>query len=409
MTEEFGKIKEEQVSKKMKWEEYQERVKLVREAVIEDMNALNPDITVLKARLFCRDEEDRFDLACFEDFSPYMDGLYKRFDPDIRKKIQYDYEELKKWKSSRNCVNELKRYRDEVYSAEQICKKYYVSATKYVEIEGNLTILYSADFSMKGEVISVDDPTGYYRGFDYSDRGYFLSNAEKVISENLSLFRHFYDFNEISNLPYTKGDILYIDGSPYERPFYGVCNGDEFLYILDMEYLKTIERYQLPKREYPFPRIFLDYHRNVPPYYQIRILDSCEYKCLMEASCLIKKADSEYINVKEAIQTVFEEEFKEEMIPPQSGTRMKGILEEFSKVSECYPDMTFTGVLDKFQEWLNDIKTIYYVDIDDAAFLKLFTEYCEEDLNKREEERKKVKRLCEDRDMGWSEMEGITL
>ena len=129
----------------------------------------------------------------------------------------------------------------------------------------------------------------------------------------------------------------------------------------------------------------------------------------MEASCLIKKADSEYINVKEAIQTVFEEEFKEEMIPPQSGTRMKGILEEFSKVSERYPDMTFTGVLDKFQEWLNDIKTIYYVDIDDAAFLKLFTEYCEEDLNKREEERKKVKRLCEDRDMGWSEMEGITL
>lgn len=68
---------------------------------------------------------------------------------------------------------------------------------------------------------------------------------------------------------------------------------------------------------------------------------------------------------------------------------MKGILEEFSKVSERYPDMTFTGVLDKFQEWLNDIKTIYYVDIDDAAFLKLFTEYCEEDLNKREEERKK--------------------
>ena len=115
MTEEFGKIKEEQVSKKMKWEEYQERVKLVREAVIEDMNALNPDITVLKARLFCRDEEDRFDLACFEDFSPYMDGLYKRFDPDIRKKIQYDYEELKKWKSSRNCVNELKRYRDQLY------------------------------------------------------------------------------------------------------------------------------------------------------------------------------------------------------------------------------------------------------------------------------------------------------
>lgn len=382
---------------KMNWEEYQKRVKQVREAVIEDMNASNPDITVLKARLSCRDEEDRFDLACFEDFSPYMEGLYKRFNPDIRNKIQQDYEGLKRWKSSCNCANELKKYRDEVYSAEQICKKYYVSVTKYVEIKGELTILYSADFSMKGEVISVDDPTGHYRGFDYSNRGYSLSDAEKVISENLSLFWYFYDFNEISDLPYTKGDILYIDGSPYERPFYGVCNGDKFLYIFDMEHVKTIEKYQLPKCEYPFPRIFLDYYQNIPPYYQVRVLDSCDYKCLMEASRLIKKAGSENVDVKEAVQTVFEEEFKDRTILPQSGSRIKEILEEFSKISEHYPDMTFTGVLDRFQKWLKDIKTIYYFDIDDAAFLKLFAEYCKEDLNNREEERKKFKRLYEDR------------
>lgn len=95
---------------------------------------------ILKVRLWCRDEEDRFDLVCFEDFSPYMDGLYKRFNPDVVKKIKLDYEELKRWKSSDNYNIKLKKYVDEVYSDEQLCKKYYFTITKYVEIEEKMII-----------------------------------------------------------------------------------------------------------------------------------------------------------------------------------------------------------------------------------------------------------------------------
>ena len=80
---------------KLTWEEYQKRIQQVREAVIEDLNAVDPENTILKVRLWCRDEEDRFDLVCFEDFSPYMDGLYKRFNPDVVNLIRHDYEVLK--------------------------------------------------------------------------------------------------------------------------------------------------------------------------------------------------------------------------------------------------------------------------------------------------------------------------
>lgn len=387
---------------KLTWGEYQERIQQVREAVIEDLNAVDPENTILKVRLWCRDEEDRFDLVCFEDFSPYMDGLYKRFNPDVIERIQDDYDGLKRWKSPDGYNESLKKYQNEVYSAEQICKKFYVTVTKYVEIQGKMTILYSADLSLKGEVISINDPTGYYRGFDYTDRGYSLSNAEKTISENLSLFWHFYDFNEIFGLPYKKGDIIYIDGSPYERPFCGVCCGEKFLRILDIEHVKIIEKYNLSKREYSFPRLFLDYHTNIPPFYQVKVLDSCEYQCLMKASRLLKKEDSDNVDVKEAVQTVFEEEFKDGQILPESGSRMKEILSEFSKVTERYPSMTFTGILERFQKWHNDIKTVHPNDVDDKTFLNLFIEYCKEDLNKREEKRKKYERLCEDRDKDWS-------
>ena len=69
-----------------------------------------------------------------------------------------------------------------------MCDKYYVTVTKYVEIGRNMTILYSTDFSLKGEILIIDDPTGYYRGFDdYREKGYQLSRAEKIISDNICL------------------------------------------------------------------------------------------------------------------------------------------------------------------------------------------------------------------------------
>lgn len=72
---------------------------------------------------------------------------------------------------------------------EEACDKYYVAVTKYVEIDRKMTILYSADFSLKGEILAIGEPTGSYRGFvGYEEKGYALSKPEKIISDNLYLF-----------------------------------------------------------------------------------------------------------------------------------------------------------------------------------------------------------------------------
>ena len=387
---------------KMTWEEYQKRIGQVRRAVLKDLNEVNPEITLLKVRLWCRDEEDRFDILCYEDFSPYMDGVYKRYNPDVKKWMQNEYEGLKRWFDTKNYTDDLmKKYRGEIYSPEQICKKFYVSIMKYVEIEGELTILYEAHLSLNGEVISVNDPTGYYTGFDYSKKGYILSDAEQVISDNLSLFWDCENSEDFQEPLYKVGDLLYVDGSPYERPFYGVCCDEGFLFIPFVENLKIIEKYHLSKALFPFSRLFLEYHKEIPPFYHVQRLDSCDYQCLTKAGEILKNS-SETTDIKTAVQKVFEEEFKDAMFPTQSGSRMKEILEEFVSVQKIYPNLSFTGILDRFYEWLWDIKYISNHDLDDEAFFKLFSEYCKGDPNQQEAKRKKYEKFREDRDLDWS-------
>lgn len=392
---------------KLTWEEYQKRIQQVREAVIEDLNAVDPENTILKVRLWCRDEEDRFDLVCFEDFSPYMDGLYKRFNPDVVNLIRHDYEGLKRWYNPQNYREERqKRYRSEVYSDEQLCKKYYVTVTKYVEIKGEMTILYSADLSLKGEVITVDDPTGYYSGFDYKSQGYYLSSAEKIISDNIDLF--WMRMTNLSvELPYQHGDIVYVDGSPYEEPFYGVVFWGRFLYVENAERMNILKKNGLPKAEYAYPYISLSYHKSVPAFYQVSVLDTCKYKCLVEASKVLKSFENHPlyespVDIRPDVQDIFEEEFKDSLLLSKSNGKMKDIVHLLSSVTEKYQDFSFTQLLHNFTEWLHDTKRISLRDLDDEAFLNLITEYCQEDLYAREEQRKKFERLCEDRDLDWN-------
>ena len=135
-----------------------------------------------------------------------------------------------------------------------------------------MTVLYRADFSLKGEIVSIDDPTRSYRGFaGYEEKGYILSKPEKIISDNLYLFGSYPDVE----LPYDKGDILYIDGSPHERPFYAVWCGDRLLYIKNGEHLADFIKYKIPKRDYrshTLSRVSLEYHNPVPPYYHVEIV-----------------------------------------------------------------------------------------------------------------------------------------
>ena len=69
---------------KMEKETFDVLVKQVKDAVIEDLTSIDPTRTILKARIWCRDDEDQFDLYCLYDFSPYMDMLFRQFEPDVR-------------------------------------------------------------------------------------------------------------------------------------------------------------------------------------------------------------------------------------------------------------------------------------------------------------------------------------
>lgn len=178
----------------MDGKECKERIEQVRQAVMCDLADLDTEKSILTVRLWCRNDEDRFDLCCHYDFSPYMDMMFCRFDPDVREWIDKQYTDLKEWflsgedKCRNICDGILGNNRKKKGVEEEVCDKYYVTVIKYVEIDRNMTILYSADFSLKGEIISIGDPTGYYRGFDYyREKGYVLSKAEKIISENIRL------------------------------------------------------------------------------------------------------------------------------------------------------------------------------------------------------------------------------
>lgn len=77
--------------------ECRERIEQVRQAVLCDLIGLDTERAILTVRLWCRDDEDRFDLCCHYDFSPYMDMLFRRFEPDVREWINKQYTGLKKW------------------------------------------------------------------------------------------------------------------------------------------------------------------------------------------------------------------------------------------------------------------------------------------------------------------------
>lgn len=298
---------------KMEKETFDVLVKQVKDAVIEDLTFIDSTRTILKARIWCRDDEDQFDLYCLYDFGPYMDMLFRRFKPDVTEWIREQCECLKErfMEKERTGVDirETNRYayRLETYSEEEIYRKFYISVTKYVEINGRMTILYSADFSLKGEVIAIDDPTGYYTGFQYE--GYELSKSEKIISDNLSLF-----FRGIAGVfseeLYQKGDILYVDGSPYESPFYAVDCGKRLLYIENAESVTRCLQYDLAPRSYPKREIELRYRDAIPLCYKVRIVEECRYKCLTEASRLIKSGLDEEEDIKEKVGGIFLEEFR---------------------------------------------------------------------------------------------------
>ena len=368
----------------MEKETFDVLVKQVKDAVIEDLTFIDPTRTILKARIWCRDDEDQFDLYCLYDFGPYMDMLFRRFKPDVTEWIREQCECLKErfMEKERTGVDirETNRYayRLETYSEEEIYRKFYISVTKYVEINGRMTILYSADFSLKGEVIAIDDPTGYYTGFQYE--GYELSKSEKIISDNLSLF-----FRGIAGVfseeLYQKGDILYVDGSPYESPFYAV------------DWTRCLQ-YDLAPRSYPKREIELRYRDAIPLCYKVRIVEECRYKCLTEASRLIKSGLDEEEDIKEKVGGIFLEEFRYTPVKSeyQSESRIKEIAGLITELSEKYMEDTR-----KISDWNR-------ADMDDKWLLAFLSEYSGRNLKLYRYQREKFKRKCQERNPVFEDM-----
>lgn len=343
-----------------------------------------------------------------------MDMLFRRFEPYVKEWIHEKYIELKELhqpseKRYKTVSSETwRKYHQELYSEEQISKKYYVTVTKYTEIDRNMTILYSADFSLKGELVSIDDPTGSYRGFArYEEKGYILSEPEQIISDNLYLFGPYPDVE----LPYDKGDILYIDGSPHEGPFYAVWCGDRFLYIKNGERLADFIKYKIPERYYRshnLDRISLEYHKPVPPYYHVEIVKCCGYDCLMEASRLLKNPEIPHNDdIRENVRELFREEFQDTPIPAEykSGSRMNEICQLLSgEICENYQKATFTDFFARFKKWLEETKRICLDKLDDEQLLYLLSYYCSDHLNYHEYRSREFEKWCQDRDnLFWCE------
>ena len=149
----------------------QERIEQVRQAVLWDLTDLDTERAILTVRLWCRDDEDRFDLCCIMISVPIWICCSVDLSRVLKEWINKQYTDLKEWFLSGE--DKCKSIYDEISgnsmrrksTGEEVCDKYYVTVTKYVEIGRNMTILYSTDFSLKGEILAIGDPTGYYRGF----------------------------------------------------------------------------------------------------------------------------------------------------------------------------------------------------------------------------------------------------
>lgn len=325
--------------------------------VIEDYSTTNPNTSIFKICVNYRDDVPVWPLMEYYGYGPYTVKLYRKF-ADIKKYMKQELQGLKKWYLSPKGIYGLlntkkawKNYYREEYSEEKICEKFYFRIVKYVEIEGEMIILYSADFSMQGKLIKIDDPMGEYAGFEE----YAVSETEKVISAYIK--NRALSSGKTAN--YRQGDILYIDGSPYEMPFYAVCykgiGRGELLYINNAERLRIAEKYGISDFEGHYEGIRLLYRglEELLPFYKIRVVNSCPYNCLTKASIFLKENPCWKGNLLTKIYPIFQDEFKNRLFRTKGESKMKEILAELTKVAKDYPEVSFTDYMSDFARRIN--------------------------------------------------------
>ena len=362
-------------------------IEQLEKVVIEDFRTTNPNTGIFKICVKHRDDVPMWPLWEYYGYGPYTIKLYRKY-TDIKKYMKREFQSLQKWYSSPKGIcwlldgkKEWKNYYREEYSGKKFCEKFYFRIVKYVEIEGEMIILYSADFSMQGKLIKIDDPMRKYAGFDK----YAVSETEKVISTYMK-----YNVFESGVLPSGKmadcrqGDILYLDGRPCRSPFYAVyykvTGKRKLLYIYNVERLQIAEKYGLSDFEGHYEGVgltcqYLSDFLLFDDKYKIKVVNSCPYKCLTKASVFLKENPCWEGDIKKKIYPIFKDEFKNRLFRTKGESKMKEILAELTKVAKDYPEVSFTDYMSDFARRINMDSLPSLWNLTDTELSKLLSIY----------------------------------
>lgn len=174
--------------------------------------------------------------------------------------------------------------------AEPLENMVYWEVIKWIYFNKSYSLHYRAYFSLRMELLSVEADT---LTFDILNNiGCLNRLTERQISMNENTKQIFCDNAHGVILPYKPGDILYIDGNPFERPFYAVyCS--EFVINEDGEKKRyhgcLYNEYELRLTDLTGFGYFRDFEFPYPPLDRIKVVEDCNDLLLKKASKLLKE------------------------------------------------------------------------------------------------------------------------
>lgn len=198
-------------------------------------------------------------------------------------------------KLNQDLLEEMEVYSNRLFRlydnyAEPLENMVYWEVIKWIYINKSYSLHYRAYFSLRMELLSVEADT---LTFDILNNiGCLNRLTERQISMNENTKQIFCDNAHGVILPYKPGDILYIDGNPFERPFYAVyCS--EFVINEDGEKKRyhgcLYNEYELRLTDLTGFGYFRDFEFPYPPLDRIKVVEDCNDLLLKKASKLLKE------------------------------------------------------------------------------------------------------------------------
>lgn len=200
-------------------------------------------------------------------------------------------------KLSQDLLEEMELYSKRIVRlyddfAEPLENRVYWKVIKWIWVNGSYSLHYQASFSLKMELLSVEASSSILDMLN-NDVGCVNQLTERqlsMIEDSKQIFCEEDDYGVI--LPYKPGDILYIDGNPFERPFYAVYCSE---FVINEEGEK--KRYhgclynedELRLTDLTGCGYFRDFEFRYPPLDRIEVVEDCNDLLLKEASKRLKE------------------------------------------------------------------------------------------------------------------------